>query len=1071
MKRMAGIIVWLLAAMTIWGQGTVFFANDPGTLSSPPDRYIRFCCATTPGNVFFTNSARAVGTNYQVQLYYGASTAADSALIPVTSAPARLRASTTSFPGVWGALGDRTLQGFGYGSGAVKLQVRLWDINYGATYEQAHASGIGITATSASFLYQIPSSPADPPTDFFMTNFIGFTIGFDEPPPPSPPNIFSGPQNQTVAVGHTATFNVSATGTLPLSYSWRFNGNPISGATQSQFSITNVQVADGGPYDVVVTNIVGARTSAPAILTISQPITIVSQPVDVSVPAGQDANFSVTALGDPPLNYQWQFNKANIAGATASSFTVTKAQVTNSGNYRVIVSNLVSVVTSSNALLTVLGPPVITVQPTNVTVRAVNPTATFSVTAAGVGLTYQWRFNDADVSLATNSSLTLIDVQPTNAGLYSVVVSNLYGNITSSNAVLFVVDPDIAVQPTNTVAVPGSTVVFSVVARGTQPLNYQWRFNTANITDASNSSFIIPAVKQTNVGNYAVVVSNNVGSITSAVASLTFSSQGGTVDFLNDPGTLPPPPDRLIRFSSATTGGNFFGTNNAPAVGTNFLVQLYYGPTNALAGELVPVSTAPARLRPVTTTVPGTWANGGQRTLAGFPYGSGDVQLQARVWNVFDGNTYEQALLNNPNGVLGVSQVFRYTIPPDPSYPPTFFAMSNFVGFTLSDMPVAQNISVYGDGVLLTNSGHTFIGLVKIALQTSLTNGHLFYTFDGSIPGLGPQSRAYTNAFNVRRSVLLRTAAYDSGFVQYTPGPAIYITIIPIYNLTATTRGGGTVTLNPPGGSYVSNTLVSVNASPSPGWTFLGWFGDSESAGTSYEVLMNRNKCVEAFFGTTLNTTTNGAGSLVLTPTATYYPYGTEVQVAAIPQPGSVFGVWGNAAAGVSNPLTFEVTNANPTISGSFAALPASDASLVVIPHGRGQVTINPAANSYPQGANVTLTAFPDVDQSFYGWSGDAAGTQNPFQVNMGQSKLIVANFSTRPGVSADTCLEGMVEQGFRFRLDGEFGATYQILSSTDGFFWSTFASVTNTYGTMQIIDTRGTNRGKMFYRALTVTE
>src|SRR5258708_1213981 len=99
----------VFAAFAVQGQGYVFFANDTGLLTSPPDRLIRFASADIPGNPFGTNNAPAVSTNFLVQLYYGNSTASEWSLVPVSSAPARLRSSTTAMPGVWVGGGDRTL--------------------------------------------------------------------------------------------------------------------------------------------------------------------------------------------------------------------------------------------------------------------------------------------------------------------------------------------------------------------------------------------------------------------------------------------------------------------------------------------------------------------------------------------------------------------------------------------------------------------------------------------------------------------------------------------------------------------------------------------------------------------------------------------------------------------------------------------------------------------------------------------------------------------------------------------------------------------------------------------------
>ena len=80
------------------------------------------------------------------------------------------------------------------------------------------------------------------------------------------PAITAQPQGLTISPGSNATFTVTATGTLPLAYQWRFNGTNLSGATQSDFTRTNTQPADLGSYSVVVTNVAGTVTSSPALL-------------------------------------------------------------------------------------------------------------------------------------------------------------------------------------------------------------------------------------------------------------------------------------------------------------------------------------------------------------------------------------------------------------------------------------------------------------------------------------------------------------------------------------------------------------------------------------------------------------------------------------------------------------------------------------------------------------------------------------------------------------------------------------------------------------------------------------
>ena len=168
-------------------------------------------------------------------------------------------------------------------------------------------------------------------------------------------------------------------------------------------------------------------------------LAILSQPQSLTVPAGSNATFSVLA-GGISLSYQWRFNGANIAGATNSSYSLTPAQPANAGNYSVVISNPDTNMISSNAVLTIVIPPLITTQPTNLTVN-LSSNATFVVsidTTSTTPLGYQWLWNGNVLAGATNSSLTVTNIQITNAGYYSVIITNAAGANRSAEASLTV---------------------------------------------------------------------------------------------------------------------------------------------------------------------------------------------------------------------------------------------------------------------------------------------------------------------------------------------------------------------------------------------------------------------------------------------------------------------------------------------------------------------------------------------------------------------------------------------------------------------------------------------------------
>ncbi|MDQ3414415.1 MAG: immunoglobulin domain-containing protein, partial [Verrucomicrobiota bacterium] len=153
--------------------------------------------------------------------------------------------------------------------------------------------------------------------------------------------------------------------------------------------------------------------------------------------------FSVTATGDKPFRYQWKKNGVDITGATRSTYTTPPAAETDNGAlFSVVVTNKLGSATSRSAVLTVstsMVPPSIITGPTNQRVRS-GTTATFSVTAQGTPpLSYQWRKNGVEIVGATGSSYTTPPTTTTdNGSLFSVVVSNSYGSVTSNDATLLV---------------------------------------------------------------------------------------------------------------------------------------------------------------------------------------------------------------------------------------------------------------------------------------------------------------------------------------------------------------------------------------------------------------------------------------------------------------------------------------------------------------------------------------------------------------------------------------------------------------------------------------------------------
>lgn len=154
--------------------------------------------------------------------------------------------------------------------------------------------------------------------------------------------------------------------------------------------------------------------------------------------------------------------------------------------------------------------PTIGSQPVSLVATVGNQPVSFSVTAAGTGpFAYQWYFNGATISGATSSVYTLASVSGSNAGNYTVTVSNTFGSVTSNAATLI----PVTVQPMTASVTAGQSVTFSVTPADSGSFTYQYLFNGAVIS--TSPSYTINSVSSANAGTYSLVIGDSSGTATS----------------------------------------------------------------------------------------------------------------------------------------------------------------------------------------------------------------------------------------------------------------------------------------------------------------------------------------------------------------------------------------------------------------------------------------------------------------------------------------------------------------------------------------------------------------------------
>ena len=399
--------------------------------------------STYAGYGMFMNMATTLGSSTSFQLMDRTAPGTSSALL----------SSSGSWTGLANGAGKSVT---GYTSGT--------QYTFVMTFTRNAANGLDITATmtggslnntgtaTVSYTDNAPNTFAFDTFALRPSDAVDSAASFDTTlfevefiPGATPPSVTTDPQNQTVLVGQNASFNVLASGTLPLSYQWYYNTNTVvTNATGSSLTVTNAQLTDAGGYSVIVSNAYGLATSAVAQLTVNVPDapSIITQPQDQTVSLGGTATFSVTAGGSEPLSYQWYYNtNTPLPNATDPTLTITNVQLTNAGTYFVTVSNLAGGIVSSNAVLTInTNPagPVFVSQPASQVVL-LGGTASFTASATGTQpITYQWNKDSTPIPGATSSTLTLTNVQPGDEGSYTVTASNTVSTATSSAAVLTV---------------------------------------------------------------------------------------------------------------------------------------------------------------------------------------------------------------------------------------------------------------------------------------------------------------------------------------------------------------------------------------------------------------------------------------------------------------------------------------------------------------------------------------------------------------------------------------------------------------------------------------------------------
>lgn len=443
---------------------------------------------------------------------------------------------------------------------------------------------------------------------------------------------------------------------------------------------------------------------------------------------------------------------------------------------------------------------------------------------------------------------------------------------------------------------------------------------------------------------------------------------------------------------------------NAPKIG----YSVFEGATNATVYYLpgttgwatsfggLPATVGP---QPIITVQPlsVTVAPGGTTTFAPTAVGTGLLSYQWRREGL--------PISDATNSILSFTNV---TFGDAGNYA---LVITNAYGSATSSNAVLQVLPANAPSISVNNNlavGTVTVGTsANIIITSGFSGGLIFYTLDGSPPTTS--STFYTGSFSIMNSKTLRAMSLSADFTQSSEAPAIHVVVLPVYPLATSVSGSGVITVSPPAGPYLSNTVVTLTALASANWAFAHWSGDLSGSASPASLSLNGPRTVQAVFVPTaypLTLSTPGGGSVTAAgesiTTGTYYPTGTVVALEATAASGWTFLRWDGTASSTSNPFNIAM-NQIQTVEAIFGTVVTSNIA------GSGTIMMS-APNPVPYATALTLTAVPAPGYHLVTWSGSASGTNNPTVITVVDANPVIgALFVATPPPTCSPSPSGLV--------------------------------------------------------------
>jgi hypothetical protein len=586
------------------------------------------------------------------------------------------------------------------------------------------------------------------------------------------PSVAKQPIDATVVIGGSAILSASVAGTQPLSFQWvKISGtatNTLAGETNTILNLTNLILADdGSKYALVITNLYGRTTSRSAtlnVLNVTGPLVHKFNFNDGTVNDSIGGITGTTKNGASVISGQLYLNNVGSVGrehAVLGPYVVPPKNATivawfntASGlSFRSRVFDFGSDITSywyfspsgaggqAQAGLLTEGAPEATITGGVSLADGLDHKIAVVVdstpTGTGTDGTMLLYIDDALAGTVdlNGTSLAKLDSGPQNFfGLSQDITDPSFAppfqgtidevrvyNTALSLAAIAALTPDanptnppvVVNQPQTAVAFIGGTADLSVTALGPQPFSYQWRFNGSPIAGANTDVYQITGVQSSNFGDYTVVITNNYGAVTSAVAQLSLSywSYAAWNDDASSGIDSSYNYTHAYNFSGTATGTTINGVTFTGIEGVNPSVANVFTVTGEPSTTTDPGNNVTASSQVIATDFiydgnPGTLTLNGltpgrDYLLTLFSVGWEDGNRRIR----FSGNNGQQLVINqdafgNDNGIV---VNYQYTASPSGSVTVTnaqTAASTSFhlYGFANRELPQPPSIQIVRTG-------------------------------------------------------------------------------------------------------------------------------------------------------------------------------------------------------------------------------------------------------------------------------------------------------------------------------------------------------------------------------------